>query len=105
MDTGSNAYKVAQILAADMAIYNHADFDSPMYGTLSNLLNRFGIQSSGPSHNSWKTTTSKTAGAIHARFMTLDGARQARMSRSYTNVGITIVQKNGYLYICEIFLN
>lgn len=104
MDTGSNAYKVAQILAADMAIYNHSDFDSPMYGTLSNLLSRFGIQSNGPSHNSWKTTTSKNAGAIHARFMTLDGARQARMSSSYTNVGIAIIQKNGYLYICEIFL-
>jgi len=105
MNSSSNAYKVAQILAADMAIYNHSDFDSPMYGTLSNLLNRFGIKSSAPSQNSWKTTTSKNAGAIHARFMTLDGARQARMSRNYTNIGIAVVQKNGYLYICEILLD
>jgi len=104
MDTGSNAYKVAQILAADMANFNHADFDSPLYGTLSNLLNRFSIQSNGPSHNSWKTTTSKTASAIHTRFMTLDGARQARMSGSYTNIGIAIVQKNGYYFIAEILL-
>ncbi|MDR0287446.1 MAG: CAP domain-containing protein [Clostridiales bacterium] len=104
MDTGSNAYKVAQILAADMAIYNHADFDSPMYGTLADLLNRFGIQSNNPSQNTWKTTASKNAGAIHARFMTLDGARQAMMSRSYTNIGIAIVHKNGYLYVCEILL-
>jgi len=105
MDTNSNAYKVAQIYAADMATYDHGDFDSPLYGSLSNLLNRFGLSSPAPSQNIWKTTTSKTAGAIHSRFMTLDGARQARMSRNYTNVGIAVVQRNGYMYVCEIFLN
>ena len=105
MDANSNASRVAQILAADMANFNHSDFDSPLYGTLSNLLNRFNIQSNGPSHNSWRTTSAQNAGAIHTRFMTLDGASQARMSRNYTNVGIAIVQRNGFLYVAEIFLD
>ena len=105
MDTGSNAYKMAQLLAADMAIYNHSDYDSPMYGTLADLLNRYGIKSAIPSENTWKTTTSKNVGAIHARFMTLDGARQARMSGNYTNIGIAIVQRNGYYYVCEILID
>jgi len=105
MDSGSNACKIAQLLAADMAIYNHSDYDSPMYGTLADLLNRYGIKSAIPSENTWKTTTSKNAGAIHARFMTLEGARQARMSGSYTNIGIAIVQRNGYYYVCEILID
>jgi C-terminal processing protease CtpA/Prc len=51
-----------------------------------------------------ESTVSKNAGAIHARFMTLDGARQARISGSYTNIGIAIVQKNGYYYVVEILI-
>ena len=105
MDTNSNSSRVAQILAADMAIHNHADFDSPLYGTLANLLNRFSIQSNSPAHNSWRTTSTQNAGAIHTRFMTLEGARQARMSRNYTNIGIAIVQRNGFLYVAEILLD
>ena len=68
------------------------------------MLNRFVIKSSAPSHNTWKTTASKTAGAIHARFMMLDGAWQARMSGGYTNIGIAIMQKNGY-YVCEVLIH
>ncbi|MDR0288140.1 MAG: hypothetical protein LBI03_10625 [Clostridiales bacterium] len=105
MDTNSNAYKIAQILAADMAIYDHSDYDSPLYGTLQDMLVRFNIKSGAPSENTWKTSTSKNAGAIHARFTTLDGTRQARMSQNYTNIGIAIVQKNGYYYVCEILLD
>jgi uncharacterized protein YkwD len=105
MDTGGNAYKLAQILAADMVIYNHSDYDSPMYGTLADLMNRYGIKSAIPSENTWKTTTSKNAGAIHTRFMTLDGSRQTLLNGSYTNIGISIVQKNGYLYVCEVLID
>jgi len=90
MDTNSNAYKIAQLFAADMAIYDHSDYDSPLYGTLASLLSRFGITITTPSQNIWKTTASKSAGAIHSRFMTLDGARQARMSSGYTSIGMML---------------
>lgn len=105
MNTSSSAYKLAMTRAADMAIYDHSDFDSPTYGLLSEMMSRFGIGSAIPSENTWKTTTSKNAGAIHARFMVLEGSRNALMSSDYTEIGIGIVQKNGYYYICEVLIN
>ena len=105
MDTNSNAYMLAKCRAAAMATYNYSDYDSPLYGTLSQMCSRFNISSSKPSENTWKTVASKSASEIHSRFMVLDGAREARMSSQYTNVGIAIVQKNGYYYICEIFVD
>lgn len=105
MDTNSTAYKLAQVRAADMAIYDHADYDSPSYGTLAEMMARFQIQSAIPSENTWKTTASKNAGAVHARFMLHEGSRNARMSKDYTNIGIAVVQKNGYYYICEVLID
>lgn len=105
MNSTSNAYRLAMTRAADMAIYDHSDFDSPTYGLLSEMLNRFGLSSHIPSENTWKTTTSKNAGAIHSRFMVLEGSRKALMSPDYTQIGIGIVQKNGYYYICEVLID
>lgn len=105
MNTSSSAYRLAMTRAADMAIYDHSDFDSPTYGLLSEMMSRFNLSSAAPSENTWKTTTSKNAGAIHARFMVLEGSRNALMSPNYTEIGISIVQKNGYYYICEILIN
>lgn len=104
MNTGSNVYQIAAIKAADMATYNHSDFDSPLYGELSELLTRFGISSSGPSETLWRTTATKTAKDIHTRFQVQEYSRLARMSGNYSSVGIAIVEKNGYLYIAEIFI-
>ena len=104
LSTG-HAGKLAQTRATDMAIYDHSDFDSPTYGLLSEMMVRFNITSAVPSENTWKTTASKNAGAIHARFMVLEGARKALMNPSYTEIGIGIVQKNGYYYICEVLID
>lgn len=105
MAENDDAYLLAQARAAAMAAYNYSDYDSPLYGTLSNMLKKFGISSAAPSENTWKTTTSKSAQDIHNRFMVLDGAREARMNAQYTGVGIAVAQKNGYYYICEVFVN
>ena len=105
MDTNSTAYKLAQVRAADMAIYNHSDYDSPSYGTLAEMMDRFHVQSAIPSENTWKTTASKNAGAVHARFMLHEGSRNALMSKDYTNIGIAVVQKKGYYYICEVLID
>ncbi len=104
MSTNSQIYQLAALKAADMAIYNHSDFDSPLYGDISDLLDRFGITSAGPSETLWRTTASKTARDIHNRFQIQEYSRSARMSGSYTSVGIAIVEKNGYLYIAEILI-
>ena len=103
MELGSDAYKLACIKAADMAIYNHADFDSPMYGTIAELLSRYQIASNGPSETLWKTAADKAAKDIHIRFQSQEISRSARMQRTALDIGIAIVEKNGYYFIAEIF--
>lgn len=100
-----SAAKLAKTRSADMAIYDHSDFDSPTYGLLSEMISRFRISSGIPSEHIWKTTASKNAGAIYARFMAFGGSRKALMDSSYTEMGIGIAQKNGYYYICIIMVN
>lgn len=104
MSYESDIYKLACMKAGDMATYNHAVYDSPLYGDISSLLNRFGISSSGPAETLWKATATKTANDIHARFQAQEYSRQARMYKNYSSVGIGIVEKNGYLYIAEIYI-
>lgn len=100
-----SAAKLAKTRSADMAIYDHSDFDSPTYGLLSEMISRFRIASGIPSEHIWKTTASKNAGAIYARFIALEGSRKALMDLSYTEICVGIAQKNGYYYICIIMVN
>lgn len=104
MSSGSDVNLIAGIKAADMAIHNHSDYDSPLYGDISSLLSRFGISSAGPSETLWRATATKTAKDIHTRFQVQEYSRAARMSSSYASVGIAVVEKNGYLYIAEVFI-
>ena len=104
MSTSSNQYKIAQLIVADMAIYNHSDYSSPLYGTMGDLMQRYSVKGSALSENLWRST-SKSATEINTRFQTLDSSRKARMSSNYTSVGIAIVEKNGYMYVAEIYFN
>lgn len=101
MTNTGTAYKVARLIAADMAIYDHSDINSPMYGSLNELLQRYSIQTKGASEYLWKATQA-SAQEIHARFQADNYAN--RMNESFSEVGIAIVSKNGYYYICEIYL-
>ena len=104
MDTGSEAYKLACIRAGDMAQYNYSDSKSPMYGTLDDMVSLWGCQTANSSENIWKTSQNKSASDIHKRLQAYDGSRNVRMSESYTEVGIAIAEKDGQLYIAEIYL-
>lgn len=104
MSTSSDAYLLAQTRAAAMATYDYSDYNSPLYGSLSDMCATFGIHSVAPSENTWKTDSSKTADAIHARFMSLSGSRESCLSSEYGNIGIAIVEKNGNFYICEVLM-
>ncbi len=103
MDTNSESYKLACIRAGDMATYNYAASESPMYGTLNDMVSLWGCSTASASENVWKAGN-KSADDIHARFQAYDGSRNIRMSESYTEVGIAIVSKDGQLYIAEIYL-
>ena len=102
MDKSSSLYKIAQIKAADMAIYNHSDFDSPMYGTILDISSKFSVNISQSSETLWKTTD-KTAKEINSRFQATQSTRNNRMSSTYTNIGIAVVNKNGFMYIYECY--
>ena len=103
MSTDSEAYKVACIRAGDMATYNYVSSTSPMYGTLDDMVSRWGLSTANASENVWKAGN-KSAEDIHSRFQAYDGSRNVRMSGNYTEVGIAIVSKDGQLYIAEIYL-
>lgn len=103
MDTGSAVYKLACIKAADMATYDYSSDSSPLYGSLNDLVTRFGADASSASENIWKVSV-KSADEINTRFQSNEGSRQLRMADSYTSVGIAIVEKNGQDYIVELFL-
>ena len=102
MSASSEAYKIACIRAADMAIYDHSS-SSPMYGDLNALVSRYHCTTSHASENIWKAST-KTAAQIHTRFQANTGSRKVRMSSGYTEVGIAIVEKNNQTYVAEIYL-
>ena len=91
----------AKIYAADMAIYNHADYNTASYGTIQDLFSYYGV-AGYPSQNLWKTS-GRSAEDIHSRFQTLDQTRNARMSSMVSSVGVAVVEKNGTQCICEVF--
>lgn len=104
MDTGSDVYKLACIRAADMAIYNATSSTSQMYGTLGDMVARWGISCNGePTENIWAAPV-RSASEIHSRFQSVDTMRQIRMSSIYSSVGIAIVDTDGRSYIAEIYL-
>lgn len=103
IDTSSEMYQIACIRAADMALYDYSASESPMYGTLTQLMDRYRVfTNTTPSENVWKTTT-KTADQIHTRLQSNDSSRNIRMSNGYTHVCIAIVERNGKTYVAEIF--
>lgn len=97
------AMQIAMLRAADMAGYDTSDEDLPTYGSLGTMLSDYKISYTEPGENIWKSTP-RNSDDIHTRFQSIDSSRNIRMSKSATQYGIAIVEKNGYYYICEIVL-
>lgn len=97
-----NATKLARIFAADMAKYNYADVESPLYGSIEDLANRYGI-TEPVAINAWRCGE-KTAEEISTRFQTAETTRAVRMDSGATSVGIAIVSSNGFFYIAEVLM-
>ncbi|MBQ8895450.1 MAG: hypothetical protein IJY88_01490 [Clostridia bacterium] len=102
MNSNFEAMYLAKIRASDMAIYNHSDYDSPMYGSLATMCETFNITSTNPSEILWKTSGDKTATAIASRLKIM--SNDALMSSDHSTIGISIVAKNGYYYIDVILV-
>ena len=101
MSSSSTTYTLAAIRAADMAIYNHSDFDSPMYGSISDLRERYSIGGGSVAERMWRSGSGQTAESIAARLMLSDGGKIT--STQVQDVAIVIVSKGGYYYIDLVY--
>ena len=97
------AMQIAKLRATDMCRYDTSESNLPTYGRLASMLEFYGISSSAPGETLWKTTA-RTADEIDTRFSVVESARETRMKKNATQVGVAIVESNGYYYICEVIL-
>lgn len=102
--SSGNAMKLAKARAAALARYNSSDYINPLYGDLPGMMKKFGI-SGLPSENVWRTSPSRTGRDIFNRFFGSEGGRQAMLETSYTQVGIAIAEKNGYIYVDVCYID
>lgn len=105
MDRNGDIYKIACLRVADMALYDHSSEESRLYGTIDELLQRYGVTVTDRTENAWAGNTGTSATDIHKRYQANDGSRNARMSNGFSTVGIAIVERNGKTYISEILAN
>ena len=98
-----DAQKIAVLFAADMATYDNTSNVSPAYGSIDQLMNRYGITNQGYGLNVWRTTSDDVQ-QIHQRFQSIDNCRNARMNENFNQVGVAIFQNNGYYYVAEVLL-
>ncbi|ADU23788.1 CAP domain-containing protein [Ruminococcus albus] len=101
--TDGDAQKIATLFAADMATYDNTTNISPLYGSIDQLMTRYGITNQGYGLNVWRTT-SDDAQQIHQRFQSIDNCRNARMNENFNQVGVAIFKNNGYYYVAELLM-
>ena len=102
MDTSSDLYKIAKIRAADMALYNHGQNNSPMYGKPADMCKRFGLNYVNITQIAYKGSE-KSASEIHTTNHNTDQARPTRVSTAYGQVAIAIVDQDGMTYEVEVY--
>lgn len=98
----SHAYKIALCRAMMMALTGSSNNNLQGYGSLSAMCSKYGISTSSPSENMLITNVT-SAEAIHSSFMS-SSSKDARMSPSYSEIAIAIVEKDGRYYIDEVFV-
>lgn len=102
LESNSTAQMLANVKAADMAIYNHSDYDSPLYGTITDLCNRYDVVANNSYEVVWKSVASRDAKDIATRLQLLHP--ELFTMKSYSGVGLSIVMKGGYYYIDFVLL-
>lgn len=101
VDTGGDLYKLASIKAADMAIYNYSSNTSPTYGTLEDMISKWGLSLSSPGENTF-IFSGKSASDMHTRLQALEETRGIRMSDDYSSIAVAIANRDGQQYYVEV---
>lgn len=103
MDSNNDTSMLSKIRAADMATYAHADYDSPLYGSIEDMSKRYDISTPhGVAEIVWKTGSDRSASAIASRLKIM--ANESLNNGNFTSIGISIVSKGGYYYVNVILL-
>jgi uncharacterized protein YkwD len=102
IEKNSNGQLLSAIRAADMAIYDHSDYDSPMYGTAAQLCERYKISTKDLHEALSKRGASNSAQQIAARIQLM--MKEKVLVEEYSSVGLSVVSKNGYFYVDFIIL-
>lgn len=103
LSTDDNAKKLSRLFCSDMARYNHSDYQSQLYGTISQLINKYDIDCEVYAINIWRTTDA-TADTVHSRFQSIETSRTARMHEQFSGMGVSVIYLNGYYYVVEVLL-
>ena len=100
--TSGALYNIALCRAAMMALTDSGSSNLPVYGNLSGMCSMYGVSGSSPSEN-MLITSSASAEAIHSALQN-STASSSRMNAAYNTVAVAIVERNGKLYIDEVFI-
>ena len=110
MNRESELYKLACVRAADFATYtykkdangNMTD-ESPMYGTVDEMVMRWNLNIPIISENMFTVTESSTAAEkINAKLQYNESTRANRMAADKTEISIVVAKNNGKLYVIEL---
>ncbi|MEG1142431.1 MAG: CAP domain-containing protein, partial [Clostridia bacterium] len=95
--------KSAMAKSKDMAINNYFDHNSPTYGSVSNMLNNFGIKWRANGENIAKGQTS--AAQVMNSWMNSSGHRANILKSGFTHIGIGIYKNaNGQILWTQQFI-
>ena len=97
-----DARLLAEVRAADMAVYNHSSNESPMYGKLEDMIVRWGINVNLGYENVLRTTV-RDAVSIVTRFKGDEASRQNMLSANITSIGVGVVEKDGQDFVAIVF--
>ena len=93
--------RIARIKSADMRDNNYFAHESPTYGRIGEMLNRFGYRYSAAGEN---IANHANVDRAQAAFMSSSGHRANILSATWTKVGVGIVtDANGYIFATQIF--
>ncbi len=94
---------VARIKSEDFINNNYFDHNSPIYGSPSNMLKRFNINSTATAENI--ASGQRTAKEVMNTWMSSPGHRENILNGIYNQIGVGVVREsNGNLYWTQMFI-
>jgi|GEM_PF-329027 len=92
--------RVARLKAKDFVENNYFSHTSPLYGSLKEMLTRFGVKYNSAGEN---LALSSTVARAHAALMRSPGNKANILSSKWQKVGIGIAVKGSYRYYVQIY--